>query len=55
MRGLRILARLRAAWTNLDHERRELERRIASYNTPDGTRAERLELDRALEQIRGRA
>jgi hypothetical protein len=50
--GIRkALARIRFAWADLDVKRHELERRIAEYNTPSSTAAERRDLDRALDSI----
>jgi hypothetical protein len=46
-----LVARIREAWAAADRNRHELELRIASYNTPASTAAERARLDRALEEI----
>jgi hypothetical protein len=51
MRTVKIFAKLRAAWVNADAERRELERRIASYNVPKNRPNERRELDRFLGEV----
>jgi hypothetical protein len=54
MRIRNALARVRAAWAAADRQRWELEQHIASYNVPPMTRAERADLDRALDEILGR-
>ena len=49
-----MFAKLRDAWVNAERNRHELERIIATYNTPPSSHATRRELDRSLDELRDR-